>query len=118
MKNELAKGTQILYVPSHAKGNIKHPDCEEGFVMGKTPGKDSESYWCRYWGRQYKYRLRTTANSEATNRRDLEVKKTRSDDAIRVMVKIIEDGYPDYIAREQWERYDKAMWDKFEKEEE
>ncbi len=117
MKNELTKGTQIIYVPSHAK-DINHPDCEDGFVMSRTPDKVSESYFCRYWGKRYKYKLRTTANSEATHRRDLYVKKTRSEQAIRMMVKIIEKGYPEHLAKDQWDRYDKAMQDKYGKEEE
>jgi len=28
----LVEGTQILYVPTHTKGDATHPDCEQGFV--------------------------------------------------------------------------------------
>ncbi len=110
--SELKRGTQIVYVPSHADGDIKHPDCEEGFVISKTSDKYSEAYFCRYWSKSYRYRLRTTANSEATNRRDLIVKDTRHQGIIEEMFRIIEKGYPDYISEEQWDRYDKAMYEK------
>ncbi len=31
----LKTGTQIIYVPDHARGDITHPDCEEGFVTSE-----------------------------------------------------------------------------------
>jgi len=32
----LKQGTQIIYVPMHAKEEINHPDCEAGFVTSVT----------------------------------------------------------------------------------
>ena len=61
-------GTQILYVPNHADGNIGHPDVEHGFVVGPA-GKDA--YFCRYWTKKQPGVLRTTANSERTNAENL-----------------------------------------------
>ncbi len=62
----LKKGTQIIYVPTHANGDIHHPDCEAGFVAHETvlPGN---AIFCRYWVTgSVPRRLRTLANSEAT----------------------------------------------------
>jgi RNase P protein component len=55
------KGTQIAYIPSHAKGNINHKDVQFGFVTSKTVN----GAFCRYWREDGKG-LRTTANSELT----------------------------------------------------
>lgn len=30
--SQFQKGDKVLYVPTHAKGNSKHPDCERGVV--------------------------------------------------------------------------------------
>lgn len=63
----LKQGTQIIYVPTHANGNIHHPDCEAGFVAHETvlPGN---AIFCRYWANgSVPLRLRTVANSEATS---------------------------------------------------
>ena len=58
------RGTQILYVPSHANGSLTHPDCESGFV---TSVKDDGLVFCRYWSKHEDYELRTKANSEGTH---------------------------------------------------
>ncbi len=112
--SELKRGTQIVYIPSHAMGVINHPDCEEGFVTSRTTNKIEEVYFCRYWSKGHRYRLRTTANGEATNMRDLVVKDTRPQGVIEEVMRIIEKGYPEYISKEQWDRYDKAMYEKGE----
>ena len=61
----LARGTQVLYVPQHAGGDLLHADVEAGFVT-----RTSVSFaFCRYWRKQDSlqwYNLRTKANSEAT----------------------------------------------------
>ena len=62
----LKQGTQIIYVPTHANGDIHHQDCEAGFVAHETtlPGN---AIFCRYWvNGSVPRRLRTTAISEAT----------------------------------------------------
>jgi len=55
------RGTQILYVPTHAEGNLSHPDVEAGFV---TSVRD-DTVFCRYWRKDLS-ELRTKANSEGT----------------------------------------------------
>ena len=59
----MKSGTQIAYIPTHAGGDINHPDVEFGFVTSK--GYD-ESYFCRYWRKGHLGELRTLANSEST----------------------------------------------------
>ena len=61
--SELSRGTQIAYVPTHAGGDLEHPDVEFGFVMNK-PGH--VGVFCRYWRKTHLGELRTVANSELT----------------------------------------------------
>ena len=44
---QLNRGTQILYVPAHANGNIAHPDVEAGFVTSIA----GDVIFCAYWSR-------------------------------------------------------------------
>lgn len=74
----LKRSTQIIYIPSHANGDKNHEDVEEGFVTSVQ----GNSAFCRYWSKQDRYQLRTKANSEATNKRDLIVEDTRTQDII------------------------------------
>jgi hypothetical protein len=60
--DKMKTGTQVAYVPLHAKGNINHPDVEFGFVMAEN----KDTHFCRYWKRGEPGILRTRANSEAT----------------------------------------------------
>jgi hypothetical protein len=55
------RGTQIAYIPGHAKVQISHPDVQFGFVTSKTVN----GAFCRYF-RKDGQALRTTANSELT----------------------------------------------------
>lgn len=55
----IERGTQIAYIPRHAKGDINHPGVEFGFVTTKM----SYGAFCRFWNKDGKS-LRTTANSE------------------------------------------------------
>ena len=57
----MKQGTQIAYIPRHAKGKITHPDVEFGFVW-KVQGN---CVFCRYWRKGFPGILRTTANSES-----------------------------------------------------
>ena len=57
---DLQPGTQIAYVPTHANGDLSHPDVEFGFVTSVR----GDVAFCRYWSKGDG--LRTTANSEAT----------------------------------------------------
>jgi hypothetical protein len=56
-------GDQIAYVPTHANGDINHPDVQFGFVTGFNSQGDP---FCRYWRKGQVGVLRTTANSECT----------------------------------------------------
>lgn len=58
----MQRGTQILYVPIHAAGDIHHPDVEAGFVTTVR----GDVAFCRYWSKQSAGELRTKANSEGT----------------------------------------------------
>lgn len=70
--SELKRGTQIIYVPSHAKHVEDHPDCERGFVITDK----GETVFCRYFSRLHHEELRTIGSSESTNKRDLVVRDT------------------------------------------
>jgi hypothetical protein len=56
-------GNQIAYIPTHAEGDINHPDVEFGFITGFNSQGDP---FCRYWRKGEVGVLRTTANSECT----------------------------------------------------
>lgn len=55
----MQRGTQIIYVPIHAKGDLNHPDCEPGFITSKA----GSSYYCRFW-KKGSTELRTKIYSE------------------------------------------------------
>ncbi len=55
-------GTQIAYIPTHANGDINHPDVEFGFVTSEQ----ETAHFCRYWMKGNPGELRTKANSEST----------------------------------------------------
>ena len=85
----MKRGDQIAYIPSHAKGDMDHPDVDFGFVTSISP-YDNEIIFCRYWSKHEKGSLRTTANSEATNLRDLRPHKSVPDEAVTYAIKTIE----------------------------
>lgn len=58
----MKQGTQIAYIPTHAEGDLSHPDVEFGFVISEH----GNSHFCRYWRNGELGTLRTTANSELT----------------------------------------------------
>lgn len=64
-------GTQIAYIPNHANKNIEHADVEFGFIMRKSV--TGRAYFCRFWLKQEPYTnlLRTNANSESVDIRNL-----------------------------------------------
>ena len=64
--SELTRGTQIVYVPTHANGDIEHADCEAGFVTS-CPGPKRVRF-CRYWSKHSPGELRTKSGSELTPR--------------------------------------------------
>jgi len=71
--SELERGTQILYVPSHADGDVSHCDVEVGFV---TQDAGERGAFCRYWSKSSAHTLRTKANSELTPREMIIVQDT------------------------------------------
>ncbi len=73
-------GTQIIYIPSHAKGDSTHKDCEEGFVV--SIAESSLKAWCRFWCNSNPEELRTKANSEFTPLKRLIVQDTRPQQVI------------------------------------
>lgn len=75
---DLQRGTQIIYVPTHAEGNENHPDCERGFVTSVKP----DAAFCRYWSKYHPGELRTKMNSELTPLDCLVVKKSVADSKV------------------------------------
>ncbi len=107
---ELKAGTQIIYVPSHASGNINHPDCEAGFVMSETTTTSNHPhYFCRYWSKSDRHRLRTLSNSEITGEVWLVTQDTRDQTMIDKLVTLLKHGYPEHIPEGQWEKYAEAL---------
>jgi len=73
---EMKMGTQVVYIPNHANGNIQHKDVEFGFVTGRSPvlGKllgREEGCYCRYWSKELPNKPRTLSCSELTPARNL-----------------------------------------------
>ncbi len=78
--NDLLRGTQVIYVPTHAGGDMRHADCEIGFV---TSDAGDRGVFCRYWQRGklpgrvgVDEALRTKSCSELTPRDLLHVQDT------------------------------------------
>lgn len=66
---EMKRGDQIAYIPStSAPKAILYNRIEYGFVHNVS---SAEVIFCRYWIQGKLGTLRTTVNSEATNKRDL-----------------------------------------------
>ena len=61
-REDLAVGTQVIYVPTHAEDDLSHFDCEEGFVTSVKGGYA----FVRYFAKDGGARLRTTMCSEST----------------------------------------------------
>jgi hypothetical protein len=79
------KGVQIVYIPSHADGDIKHPDVEFGFVTG--PG-ELGYHFCRYWEKnKIGFQLRTLINSESTPDENLQINKSVDQEVINTLLK-------------------------------
>ena len=57
-------GTQIVYVPTHAHGNLGHEDVEHGFVTSVHVAGDYA--YCRFWSKYHPDELRTKSCSELT----------------------------------------------------
>ena len=79
---ELKIGTQIIYVPNHAKDE-NDPVCEYGFVTQITP----RGAFCRYWSKADSRILRTTFCSEHTPFPNLVIKNTHLQSEVDVSLK-------------------------------
>lgn len=91
IREELDPGTQIVYIPLHAGGDINHPDVELGFVTSSS-GKDF--HFCRYWRKGVLGVLRTTANSEATPNDTLVERRSVNQALVEATLKEIEREIP------------------------
>jgi len=78
-KDYFIRGTQVIYIPTHANRDLNHPDCEEGFV---TAHASEEAVFVRYF-RRGTDELRTLANSEATDISDLVILQLRPQEQIQ-----------------------------------
>lgn len=77
----LKQGTQILYVPNHAEGDLDHEDVEQGFVtlVGQRVAR------CRFW-RKDGTGLRTRLNSESVAFENLFMFKHRNKKEVEDML--------------------------------
>ena len=75
---DFKRGDQIVYIPLHANGDKAHPDCEFGFVTSVRPS----GCFCRYWHKGSPGSLRTRANSEYTDKENLEHFRSVSQDLV------------------------------------
>ena len=91
IERELEPGTQVIYVPMHAEGNIAHPDCEAGFVTSLQVPFAFVRYF--YPGGE----LRTVANGERTAIGDLRIANTRMQEEVDHLM--VELGYWTEVAR-------------------
>lgn len=94
-------GTQIVYVPLHANGDINHPDCERGFVSSEHP--DGKRHFCRYWRRDAWGVLRTVANSELTPNECLREHDSGPQFDVNFTLASIENGRIERWRRADWE---------------
>lgn len=49
MTTKFEPGDRVIYVPHHAEGNTRHPDCEQGIVS--SVGKLSNTVFVRFYNR-------------------------------------------------------------------
>ena len=102
IKRKLKQGTQILYVPSHMEyngieGAVLGPMAfQPGFVTS-GPNNDG-AYFCRYWAWSYKYQmflpeLRTKANSELTDHRNIVVYNFFTKKRVTEALRMINEGF-------------------------
>ena len=88
--SEPTRGTQIIYVPTHADGDIEHADCETGFVTS-VPGP-SRVMFCRFWSKADPAELRTKGASELTPVALLVIKDTVPQEQVDAALREIEAG--------------------------
>jgi len=84
-------GRQIVYTPPHAKGNVDHPDSEEGFIT-EMDTADKEHVFCRYFNKPPLLGLRTTSCSESTPVRGLVLKNHHRQSLVDELCRKIKNG--------------------------
>lgn len=72
--------TQVAYIPTHAEGNLAHPDVQYGFIASAR--RPDGSYKVRYWSKRDPNELRTKANSEITDEENLVAHATHTKDMV------------------------------------
>lgn len=87
----MKRGTQIVYVPTHAEGDVNHKDCERGFVLWVRPPVAG----CRYWSNYLPGWLRTQANSEVTSLDRLVEMDSVPQSKVDAWIESYETGYQD-----------------------
>jgi hypothetical protein len=91
---DLKIGMQIAMVPSHAEGNLNHPDVQMGFVTKLT-----ENFaFCRYF-LPNSDELRTKSHSEGTSYECIEIYDSRSQDIVYHHLIAL---YPEQAARPEF----------------
>ena len=88
--SQFARGTQIVYVPTHAENDMEHADCEAGFVWGIAGWVGGAQ--CRFWSKHNPGELRTKAGSELTPISMLVIKDTVPQARVDAAIRKIEEG--------------------------
>lgn len=87
-RKKFRRGTQIIYIPTHANENTRHPDVEFGFITSV----DGEYAFCRYWHRGRPGDLRNKSVSERTAITDLKIYQSVPQSVVTGMLRWIENG--------------------------
>ena len=87
--NAFKPGDQIVYIPTHADGDLLHKDCEKGFVTSIVPRTNTVR--CRYWSKFHEG-LRTIANSEGCDPSLLVKSVTRPQSHVDNLLKAIKEN--------------------------
>jgi hypothetical protein len=89
---KLKPGDQFVYVPSHAQGDLEHPDCEQGFVTSVRKHNVGAIVFGRYWSNLNRDRIRTCSTSEAASACFLVKKDTHDQEVVQEILESIERG--------------------------
>jgi len=84
----MKRGTQIAYIPTHAGGDINHPDVQFGFVTSER----GDTVFCRFWSKHSPGELCTKANSEGADRTNIVEHVSRSQSSVNAALAEIDAG--------------------------
>jgi hypothetical protein len=91
--SDFKRGDQILYMPDHVSENHNHPDVQAGFVTSaKVVSDGSTTIFCRFWRNRNCENLRTRANSEGCDERNLIHYISVKQQHINYLLNLIEEG--------------------------